>query len=659
MIQKIGKKRCNRLWLLFIACVVVSGEVMAGIRLPALVGDNMVLQRNVKLPLWGWADPGETIAVTFMNKTSSTTADKNGKWSLKLNACSAGGPYEMIIKGRTEEIKLKNILIGEVWVCSGQSNMVFDFVSLKTRYANEIASSENDQIRQVLINRTWSASPAENVKTSGWKSANPQNIISFSAAGYFFAKELFDKYQIPIGLINTSWGGTRAQAWTDEETLRAFPQFGNEIALLKDSVQISRKKEEYAKRIADWKAKITTDDKGYANGKPAWNASDLDDSPWKTAVLPATWDRIGLGSNPGSVWFRKVIEIPDALAGKDAVLKAGVIDDEDETFINGEKVGGVNNSSLRREYRISGNLLKPGRNIITIRMVNYSGAAGITSTTPMELKIGDNSISLNGEWKCQAGMVATGMPGNYNVQDLSASIYNGMIAPLIPYAIRGVIWYQGESNSDRAFEYRTLFPAMIGCWRKNWGQGDFPFIYQQLVNFMAPGAAPADSKWAELREAQLMSLSVANTGMAVGIDAGEANDIHPKDKKTIGQRLALIARKIVYGEKKLVASAPVYESMKVKDNKIILSFRNNESALVAKNGELKHFAIAGADKKFVWATAVIKGNTIEVWNDAIAHPVAVRYAWANNPEGCNLYNTDGLPVSPFRTDDWPGLTAPK
>jgi sialate O-acetylesterase len=493
--------------------------IHAAITLPALVSDNMVLQRDVKLPVWGWSTPGAAITVQINRKNYKAVADATGKWMVKLDALKAGGPYEMILEGDGSSITIKNILAGDVWLCSGQSNMVFDFNNARAKalYAADIAASANDQIRQILIPRTWSPTPAADFKTKGWQMAQPQVLNGWSVAAYFFARNLFEQYHVPIGLINTCYGGTRVEAWTSEEALKTFPQFDRNIQLLHDTAQVNNRVNTAKQKLAEWNAK------------------------------------------------------PEA-----------------------ER-----------------------------------------ATTPK--------------------------PATFGPQNLASALYNAMIAPLIPYAIKGAIWYQGEGNAPRAYEYRDLFPNMIKDWRTRWQQGDFPFIFQQLVNFKPEVAQPAESDWAELREAQTMTLSKSpNTAMTVGIDIGEAGDIHPVNKKDVGYRMFLAARKLAYADQKLVAYGPLYKSMQVKGDKIIISFTNTGTGLVTKDGgPVKYIAIAGADKKFVWADAVIKGNTIEVSSSTVSNPVAVRYAWADNPAGCNLFNKEGLPASPFRTDDWPGITVPK
>lgn len=641
-----------------LAMFFISGlsYVSAQLSLPALVADHMVLQRDTPIPVWGWAKPGERINVIFKNKTYTIITDLGGKWSLRLEPHPAGGPYTLTIKSSNQQIIIQDVLVGDVWICSGQSNMVFDFnnARAKSLYAKEIAASENSQIRQIIVARTTSFAPIENFKTSGWKSAKPEILNGFSAAAYFFARDLYEKNKVAIGLINTSWGGTKAEAWISEEAIKVFPQFDNDVKLLKDTVQIAAKINQRKSLIADWHIKNKTEDRGYSEDKAIWASPEFNDELWKIVNVPAMFDSFGFPNTYGVIWFRTEINIPEDLSGKNAVLKLGRVDDEDETFINGTRVGGYANREKAREHKISGNLIKTGKNVIAIRVVNWNGSGGFVGDIPMNLDFGTKQIPINGIWKYELGRKTSQLPGPYNTQDLAVSIYNGMIAPLIPYGIKGVIWYQGESNSTRGLEYRDLFPAMIANWRSKWKQGNFPFIFQQLVNFKQSVQYPSESEWAELREAQSLTLLKSpNTAMAVGIDIGEANDIHPVNKLDIGRRLALAARSQAYGEKGLIAFGPVYKSLKIKGGKAIVSFTSVGQGLAAKNGKvLKHFAIAGADKKFFWAEARITGNQIEVMSKDVPNPVAVRYAWADNPEGCNLINKDGLPASPFRTDNW-------
>ena len=455
------------------------------IRLPALVGSNMVLQRNKPLHIWGWAAKGEAVAVTFRGKTYKTTTGSGGKWEVTLPAMPAGGPYDMDIAGKNS-IHLENILIGEVWVASGQSNMEMPVQGWGKihNFEQEIKAANYPNIRLFMVKRATSTVPLDTVQSwdGGWKACSPQSVPEFSAVAYFFAREINGYEQVPVGMILSSWGGTVAEAWTSGESLKKMPAFADSV-------------------------------KAYEQ-------------------LPAPQ----APSNP-------------------------------------------------------------------------------------------NKVTL---------------------------LYNSMIHPLLPYTIRGVIWYQGESNAGRGYQYRELFPLMIRDWRKQWGVGDFPFYFVQLANFSDPQPAPGESDWAELREAQLRTLSLAKTGMASAIDIGEAKDIHPKNKQEVGRRLSLIARAQVYGEK-IPYSGPIYTNKQITGNKITLNFKYTNDGLKTKGDTLKGFAIAGEDKQFHWAHAGIKGNRVEVWSEEVPHPVAVRYDWAHNPDG-NLYNGAGLPASPFRTDDWKGIT---
>jgi sialate O-acetylesterase len=642
---------------LLILCVT---NAMAAIKLPGLVGDNMVLQRSIKIPVWGWANPGEAVQVDFKGKTYQTNAATDGKWMVKLNPAEAGGPYTMEIKSATDDIHLKNILIGDVWLCSGQSNMVFDFNNprAKALYAQDIAASKNDQIRQVLVNRGYSALPAANCKTTGWRMASPQTLNSFTAVGYFYARNLYEKYHVPIGLINSSLGGTIAEAWTSEEGLKELPRYENDIHFLQDTVVLNNKVKAYQTKITDWDKKIEQIDKGYdADGNAAWAAASFDDSQWPAMPQPGFWDKNGYPNTFGTFWFRKEVNIPVDAIGKDAMVLLGQLDDADITYFNGQQIGRGANRAAKRAYRIPVGLIKPGKNVLAIRIINYNGTGGIFPSDTLKIIAGEASISLSGPWKFAQGAKMDVRPNTFDPKNLPTSLYNAMIAPLVPYAIKGVLWYQGEYNAHQAYAYRSLFQALIKDWRARWQQGDVPFVFEQLPNFQPVYDHPIESEWAELREAQFMALSQPNTAMAVAIDVGETDDIHPVDKKDVGYRLALAARKLAYQEKNLVASGPVYQSMKVDGDKIILNFQTYGNPMMSKDGgELKFFAIAGADRKFVWAKAVIKGNTIEASSDLVLHPVAVRYAWAGNPAGCNLFNQAGLPASPFRTDNWPGIT---
>jgi sialate O-acetylesterase len=515
----------RRLIVLFVgsAIALFSAISSADVRLPAIIGDNMVLQSGSRVSLWGWADPNEEINVkaSWDKMDWTIQADSAGKWIFQTASPDAGGPYEITFKGKNT-VTVKNVLAGEVWLCSGQSNMEMA-VRSANHAAEEAAGANYPQIRLFTVEKKVAEQPLDNCKGK-WVECSPETVPGFSAAGYFFGRELHKELKQPVGLIHSSWGGTPAEAWTSPVAMQENPTCEPILTRYKQAVTVyPQAKAKYDEDLVKWNEAVK---QAKAEGKP----------------LP--------GGRPG------------------------------------QPLG----------------------------------------------------------------------PGNPNCP---CGLYNGMIAPLVPYTLRGAIWYQGESNAGRAYQYRDLFPTMIKSWWNAWsqdGQEDFAFLFVQLANFMDTKPEPGDSSWAELREAQLMTLEVPNTGMAVIVDIGDAKDIHPKNKQDVGNRLALWALANTYA-KDVVYSGPLYKSMEKKGNQIVLSFNHVGGGLVAKGGEpLKGFAIAGADRKFVWGNAKIEGDKIVVTSDQVADPIAVRYAWADNPV-CNLYNKADLPASPFRTDTWPGVTA--
>jgi len=646
-----------------------EGQSSSGrsLRLPAIFGDHMVLQCNMPVPIWGWAKPNEEVAVILKGKKPLVTkANEQGRWMVKLPPQPAGGPHELIIRTREETIRFRDVLFGEVWVCSGQSNMEWP-VAWAQNAKEEIATANFPQIRFFVVEKSIALEPQTDCK-GRWVVCSPETIGGFSAVGYFFGREIHQRLKVPVGLIGTYWGGTPAEAWTELKALESDPDFKPILERLpRDRETLRRLQEQYEQALAEWNRKIILRDPGNKGEEMGWAKPEFDDSDWATMELPRIFERSM--NIDGAVWFRKVVNIPENWAGKDLVLSLGPIDDYDTTYFNGERIGSTgpetpNSWTVPRRYKVPGKLVKPGANLIAVRvfdMLENGGFTGLPDQMRLELAEGRGEpISLAGSWKFKVEFArdASKLPprpqppiNNWT----PTGLFNAMVAPLIPYAIRGVIWYQGESNVARAYQYRKLFPALINSWRKAWGQGDFPFLFVQLANYLERRQEPTESAWAELREAQLLTLkTVPNTGMAVAIDIGEANDIHPRNKQDVGKRLALAALAIAYGQK-IVYSGPIYRSMKIEGNKIRLFFDHVGSGLVAKGDKLVGFAIAGKDRKFVWANAKIEGNTVVVWNEQVPEPVAVRYAWADNPE-CNLYNKEGLPASPFRTDDWPGVT---
>ena len=636
--------------VLFCCVLFISQAAFSRVRLPLVLSDGMVLQRGDGVKIWGWADADEKVTINFAGKTYNDTTGKDGKWAVKLSVLEAGGPYNMEING-SNHIIVKNILIGDVWICSGQSNMVLPMDRVKDRYEDVIARSDNPAIRQFTVPLRYNFNaPQEDLQSGSWKPANPESVLQFSATGYFFAKSLFEKYGVPIGLINASVGGSPAESWLSEDALKEFPTHLETAEKFKDGDylnQIASKD----KAVSDaWYSLLQQKDKGLADGQKPWFDPAYDASGWATMNVPGYWADGPLGNVDGAVWFRKEIDVPAYMTGKPARLLLGRIVDSDTTYVNGKSVGNVSYQYPPRRYDVPDDLLKAGKNIIVVRVVNNAGRGGFIPDKPYQLSAAGRTIDLKGPWQYKLAATMEPLQPKTFIEWQPLGLYNGMIAPLLNYSIKGVIWYQGESNTARPLEYQKLFPALIADWRQKRDQGDFPFLYVQLANYMEIKDQPSESNLAELREAQLKTLAVPNTAMAVTIDIGEWNDVHPLNKEDVGKRLALAAQKLAYGDKNIVHSGPIYESMKIEDSRITITFTNTGGGLAAQGGELKYFAVAGADKKFVWAKAKIEGNKAVVWDDNVVKPLAVRYAWADNPEGANLYNKEGLPASPFRTD---------
>ena len=642
----------NRFFQVVIIVVgLVAPQIGFGqIKLPRLVRDSMILQRDAKINIWGWAARNEKINIKFNKKSYKTTTGSDGKWLIQLPAMKAGGPYTMDITG-SNKISLKEILIGDVWICSGQSNMVHQMNIHDVTYAKDIAEANNSQIRHFWIpTLTNLQGPQEDLPTGYWKSAIGDDVRPFSAIAYFFARNLYEKYHVPIGLINASVGGTPIEAWTSEEGLKNFSAMQATIMKNKDTAYINT-----TNRTAFNNAtRPQPNDLGML-GEKKWFDISYVPKGWKTINIPGYWEDQGLKDLNGVVWYRKEIDIPVGMTGKSARVFLGRIVDADALYINGKQVGNTTYMYPQRRYYVPADLLKAGKNIFVIRVTNTAGKGGFVPDKPYCIFAGNDTIDLKGYWQYKVGEVYQPRSGGFggggiSAQNQPAALYNAMIAPLINYSAKGFLWYQGEANTNRAEEYAKLQPAQIIDWRNKWKQGDLPFLYVQLPGFMDYNYLPSESQWAGLRESQLRSLSVPNTAMVVAIDLGEWNDIHPDNKKTVGERLALAAEKLAYGEN-IIYSGPLFKSSKVEGNKITISFSSIGSGLMTNDSEeLSEFAIAGADKKFVWAKAKIEGDKIIVWNDAVVSPMYVRYAWADDPVNPNLFNKEELPASPFRTD---------
>jgi len=622
---------------------------VAQLKLPALVSDSMVLQRDRPVRIWGWSLAGAPVTVSFQKKTYRAAPDADHKWELILPAMKAGSSYAMDIEAGDDKKTIRGIAIGDVWLCSGQSNMAFNMDWAANMFPNDIAQSANPDIREFHVALKTAFSPKTDVE-GRWAPASPANTGAFTAAGYYMVKALYDRYKVPMGILHSSWGGSSAEAWTSEEGLKDFDNYLSVLRRFKDTAQLNALLAGERSIIDNWHKQVDENDTGLNR----FSAISYDASSWKTLQFPGYWEAQGLAGIDGAVWVRKEINLTKEMIVQDARLELGIIDDIDQTFFNGQKVGSRANKYNLRNYRVPSSLLKEGKNIIVIRIVDTDGTGGFIPGKKYRLITSGGDLPLGGTWQYQTGYASKALPvGSFVVMNQQpTALYNAMIAPLIGYTIKGAAWYQGETNVGRSAEYQRLLPAMINDWRTRWEQGDFPFLIVQLANYKQVKAMPEESMWAELRESQdLISQRISHAGLAVAIDVGEAGDVHPLDKKTVGQRLALAARKVAYGEKDLVYSGPVYQSMKTESNRIVLSFTNTGGGLIAKdNGGLKEFSIAGADGKFVLANARIEGGRVIVWNDTITQPLAVRYAWADNPDKANLCNKEGLPASPFRTD---------
>ncbi len=659
----------------FALALLLATRAHADIRLPALIGDGMVLQRDSKIPVWGWADPGEEVRISFHGQNVNAKADRKGHWSVTLGACAAGGPYDMTIAGKNT-IALHDILIGDVWLASGQSNMEMplkvgpEWQGAVISAEAEIASAKFSQIRLFAVERATAFQPKTDVTSKGWRAANPESVASFSAVAYFFGRELHQRYHVPIGLIQSVWGGTPAEAWTSKQGLAPFQEFTPALQLLNDKNR--DRYETYARRKRIWYGQHASDDRAAEASANGWADPNFKADNWPTIQIPRPkeeWGKDFKGFS-GVVWFRRNLDLPKEAAGQDLALNLDWMARDDVTYFNGTKVGESKGAEVHRNYAVPGHLVREGRNVIAVRLVGINSAADpyvglYGAADKMSVAFHDRNLPLAGTWTYQPGPDLRDFPSiepelaaAYQRATPPTTLFNAMIQPLNPYAIKGAIWYQGEANAEegRTTLYRTLFPAMIKDWRGRWGH-DFPFLYVQLAGFGANKPEPAEYPWAELREAQTMALSLPATAMATAVDLGDEKDIHPKNKQDVAHRLALAAAKVAYGEN-IVHSGPTYQSMQVEGGKVRILFSNLGTGtrpegprLVVKDkyGYARGFEIAGADGKFHWAQARQDGDSIVVYSEAIKEPIAVRYNWSNTPDG-NLYNGAGLPAVPFRTD---------
>jgi sialate O-acetylesterase len=663
------------LLLLFPAPAVCGSESFT---LAPLIKDNMVLQRESNVPLWGYGSPGTSVVIrASWGDSAASLVEPAGRWMVKLRTRHAGGPYSLTVRHDDTSMTIANVLVGDVWLCSGQSNMEMPLMGWPPAdtiagSAAEISNATNPNLRLCTVRKAFSAVP-ESTCNASWAECTPTSVPTFSATAFFFGKNLQQSLGIPIGLIHSSWGGTPVEAWTSARSLAGVPEFASTLEGIE-------KCEDGVRALAQWLHRYPAVDMQGGAEETKWrdlSCNDsvcatrvYNDSVWATMRLPGYWEYAGLGNFDGVVWFRKTVAIPSAWIGKNLVLELGAIDDMDVTYVNGVKVGSYEAGGFwntKRVYPVPGSVNDSTLVQIAVRVIDTQGGGGIgggDASRVLRNELTGETVPLDGDWKyLPVGELSGNMLYVFGEQgnqfatrptmpiDFSAStattLYNGMISPLVPYAIKGAIWYQGESNVGQPRLYQTLFPLLIKDWRTSFNVGDFPFYYVQIAPFDYGTASHSEY----LREAQTAALSVKNTGMAVTLDIGNARNIHPANKKDVGGRLALWALAKTYG-KNMACTGPLYKSCKIRKGRVELSFSNTEKGLLLKtNGGASGFQIAGEDRMFKDAVVKVVKKTLVVSNPDIPRPVAVRYAFSNTPEA-TLFNSAGLPAPSFRTDVW-------
>ena len=639
--------------------------VTAKVTLPAIYSDNMIIQQQTEMTFSGTANRNAdvTISPSWTKKIYTAKANSEGKWSIKVQTPKAGGPYTIVFDDG-EKTELKNVLAGEVWFCSGQSNMEMPVAGWGKvmNYEQEIKDANYPNIRLFQVKKVTSFVPVnETISTmGGWQECSSATIPEFSALAYFYARQLQQTLKVPVGVIDCDWGGTPAEAWISNEALEHVIGYEELLGKMK-AVGYNREKifDIYNKESEEWKKAVLRSDKGYAEGNPdktLWTAKNFNDSDWKTMQLPAYWEKQGLTDFDGVVWFRKNVNIPKEWEGKELQLNPGIIDDEDIIYWNGEKIASGGGFNVQRHYTIPASLVKAGENTLVIRVFDTGGEGGIAGEAS-EMNIAcpnSKQISLAGEWKYSIGFDATTLPPAPPYPDGSSFptvLFNAMVHPWLNYPVKGIIWYQGCANVGRAEQYESLFQTLIHDWRKQFGNPDMPFYFVQLANFLTRQTVQQESPWAALREAQAQALKIEGTGMVCNIDLGEANDIHPKNKQAVGKRLAALSLAKTYG-KKVAGSAPVYDRYSVNGDKVTVEFTILEiGENFSPNSDIKGFTLAGPDHVWHEAQAYTENGKVIVFSDKVKMPVAVRYGWANNPE-CTLGTPSGLKVAPFRSDNW-------
>lgn len=645
----------NKVLLTILLVLLYNINSYAQISLPKTFGSNMVLQRDILIPVWGNATPHATIIAKLGGVKVTAKANREGRWRLNFPKFKAGGPYSLSIEEMGQpgsKVEFHNILMGDVWVASGQSNMEWQVQQAKDA-GKEIAKAHFPNIRFLVVEHDRQLKPQTDIRGGEWKVCDTANVKDWSAVAYYFARTIHGDQNIPVGIIQSTWGGTPVEAWTSRDRLLTSP-ITKERTLSNDTLREDQF--DYAADSLNWARIWNLVYNPQNNADKIIPARDYNDADWTTVEMPRVLKDFRIGAYDGMVWLRKKITLPGSLRQKDLLINLGHPEQNYSLYFNGEEIcRNIWNANATHSFTIPARLVQAGENTVAVRLAMLWGGGGLNPPAEdLYITDGTSKISLAGKWVYKKDL-ETAFPKILNYQYRPTVLFNAMIHPLIPYGIKGFIWYQGESNAWEAYNYRTMFPMLINDWRQRWQQGNVPFLFVQLANFMETKPLPSESDWAELREAQTLTLSLPNTGMACAIDIGEANDIHPKNKQDVGLRLALLANKIAY-KKNDIASGPVYKNHSKEGDRIRINFTNTGSGLSTRDGKnVTGFAIAGSDKKFYWAKAIREGNSIVVYSDKVSNPQAVRYAWADNPE-CNLTNVEGLPATPFRTDRWKEIT---
>lgn len=620
--------------------------------------DHMVLQRDRPNTFWGWATPGEEVRLSAGGKSLVTNAATDGRWEARMTPPAIAGPCTLTIETATQRIQLQDLLIGDVWLCSGQSNMNFSLADAQNGAA-EVAAAHHPNIRFLKIPQRSRYSPAP-LSAGNWQLCTPESAKAsgLSAVAYFFARRIQTQTGVPIGIVQAAVGGSSAETWMSAEALAPFAEFHEQLAELETLRKAGAP--QYGNFVMHWYDRYDIGSRDLAWAKP-----ELDDSSWKPVPVPGVFPALGLEAVPAVVWLRLEIILPDPLPSGPVRLELGSLEKMDTAWINGQWIGASAWVENPRNYSVPLAALQPGKNLLALRIFKVKSTdAFLSPPQSLALTLGDGTrIPLAGDaWKAAVSVDARPphpLPlGFENWPVMPTVLYHGMIEPLAPLTIRGALWYQGEANASRGWQYRSLLPALIADWRRTFRQPELPFYIVSLPAFMQRQNEPTDEDWPELREAQSRTArTVPNADIAITIDSGDANDIHPKDKKVVGERLALLALKNLH-EKKIPAHGPEFSRAEfLPDGKVRLHFLHTEGGLVMRGGEPTGFAIAGADGKWFWADATLEGDCVIVSSPRVPKPVAVRYAWQSNP-AVSLFNAAGLPAAPFRTDNWPGITQP-